>query len=56
VTVAKTNVCLLARARRPFVSRRIMPKIFSTCLVTEQPIDTCIEIDEVTFARLLTLP
>ena len=29
-----------------------MPKIFTICLVTEQPIDTGIEIDEATFARL----
>jgi hypothetical protein len=29
-----------------------MPKIFTTCLVTGQPIDTRIEIDEASFARL----
>ena len=29
-----------------------MSKVFTTCLVTEQPIDTGIEIDEATFARL----
>ena len=29
-----------------------MPKIFTTCLVTGQPIDTGIEIDEVSLARL----
>jgi hypothetical protein len=29
-----------------------MPKIFVICLVTEQPIDTGIEIDEATFARI----
>ena len=29
-----------------------MPKIFANCLVTGQPIDTGIEIDEASFARL----
>jgi hypothetical protein len=29
-----------------------VPKIFTTCLVTGQPIDTGIEIDEASFARL----
>ena len=29
-----------------------MPKIFTTCLVTGQPIDTGIEIDEASFALL----
>ena len=29
-----------------------MPKVFTICLVTEQSIDTGIEIDEATFARL----
>ena len=29
-----------------------MPKIFTTCLVTGQPIDTGIEIDDGSFARL----
>jgi hypothetical protein len=29
-----------------------MPKVFTTCLVTGQPIDTGIDIDEGSFARL----
>ena len=29
-----------------------MPKVFTTCLVTGQPIDTGIEIDEASFVRL----
>lgn len=29
-----------------------MAKLFATCLVTGQPIDTNIEIDEASFARL----
>ena len=31
-----------------------MPKIFTTCLVTGQPIDTGIETDEASFALLPT--
>ena len=33
-----------------------MAKIFTSCLVTGQPIDTGIEIDEGSFARLPNLP
>jgi hypothetical protein len=29
-----------------------MPKVFTTCLVTEQPIDTGTDIDEAIFAQL----
>jgi hypothetical protein len=33
-------------------ARRIMPKVFTTCLVTGRPIDTGIDIDDGSFARL----
>ena len=33
-----------------------MPKIFTSCPVSGQPIDTGIEIDEASFARLPAVP
>jgi len=33
-------------------ARRVMPKVFTSCLVTGQPIETGIDIDEASFARL----